>query len=52
MFEGTVDLNQQSPVLGRPVNLDMDASSTKNCSFPTVIVLPSYELAKVSETYW
>jgi hypothetical protein len=41
MSVGTVVLNQHSPVLGKPVNSAIDASSTINSSLPIMAFLPS-----------
>jgi hypothetical protein len=49
-LDGTVDLNQQSPVHGRPVNSAIEASSMINSSFPILADLPSYTIAKDSAT--
>jgi hypothetical protein len=50
IFDGSVDLNQQSPVRGRPVNSAIEASSMINSSFPILADLPLYAIAKASAT--
>ena len=49
-LDGTVDLNQQSPVRGRPVNFAIEASYMIKSSFPILADLPSYAIAKDSTT--